>query len=70
MTLFIKKRIKFYKLIFSQQIILLMNVERINELKRFVEEFNGQLEDSYKRYDNVKQINITPKIIKQANNIN
>jgi hypothetical protein len=47
-----------------------MNVERINELKRFVEEFNGQLEDSYKRYDNVKQINITPKIIKQANNIN
>jgi len=33
-----------------------MNVERINELKRFVEEFNGQLEEAYKRYEDVKYI--------------
>ncbi len=31
-----------------------MNVERINELKRFVEEFNGQLEESYKKHEEVK----------------
>ncbi len=30
-----------------------MNVERINELKRFVEEFNGQIEEAYKRYEEV-----------------
>jgi len=34
-----------------------MNVDRINELKRFVEEFNGQLEDAYKRYEEVKSLN-------------
>jgi len=31
-----------------------MNVERINELKRFVEDFNAQLEEAYKRHEEVK----------------
>jgi hypothetical protein len=30
-----------------------MNVERINELKRFVEEFNSQIDEAYKRYESV-----------------
>jgi hypothetical protein len=30
-----------------------MNADRIYELKNFVHEFNGQLENSYKRYDMV-----------------
>ena len=28
-----------------------MNNERLNELKKFVEDFNGQLEESHKRYE-------------------
>jgi len=30
-----------------------MNTDRLNELKKFVEDFNGQLEESHKRYEMV-----------------
>lgn len=35
-----------------------MNVDRLNELKRFVEDFNSQLDQAYKRYDEVNKFYI------------
>lgn len=42
-----------------------MNNERISELKKFVEDFNSQIDDAYKRYENVKLIFLRINIIEK-----
>ena len=42
-----------------------MNNERISELKKFVEDFNSQIDDAYKRYENVRRVFFKIKIIEK-----
>ena len=43
-----------------------MNTERLNELETFVQDFNGQLEESLRRYEIVKNLFIPKLKIKKV----